>query len=295
MASRISSKSAFCTRRSSSSAAASSARRVGQDHPPHDRQAVLAEEHVLGAAQADALGAELAGVGGVGAVVGVGPHGELALADLVGPAEDRRRTRRAARPRTSATSPSTTSPVVPSIEITSPSRTTTSPDGERRPSIWTASAPTTAGLPQPRATTAAWLTQAAPGGEDALGDHHAVHVLGRRLAAHEDHVLAPLGGVGGVVGGEVDPADGGTRRRAQALGDDRVPGRSANCGCSTWSRCSSVIRCDRLLLRELDVPARSVMSTAIRSAAAPVRLPTRVWSIQSLPCSMVNSVSHMSR
>ena len=38
-----------------------------------------------------------------------------------------------------------------------------------------------------------------------------------------------------------------------------------------------------------------VMSTAIRSAAAPVRLPTRVWSIQSLPCSMVNSVSHMSR
>ena len=37
------------------------------------------------------------------------------------------------------------------------------------------------------------------------------------------------------------------------------------------------------------------MSTAILRAAAPVRLPTRVWSIQSLPCSMVNSVSHMSR
>ncbi len=42
--------------------------------------------------------------------------------------------------------------------------------------------------------------------------------------------------------------------------------------------------------------ARSdTMSTAIRRAARPVRLPTRVWSIQSLPCSMVNSVSHMSR
>jgi hypothetical protein len=38
-----------------------------------------------------------------------------------------------------------------------------------------------------------------------------------------------------------------------------------------------------------------VMSTAIFSAAAPVRLPTRVCSIQSLPCSIVNSVSHMSR
>ena len=43
------------------------------------------------------------------------------------------------------------------------------------------------------------------------------------------------------------------------------------------------------------LPEPFVMSTAIRSAAAPVRLPTRVCSIQSLPCSMVNSVSHMSR
>ena len=101
MASRISTKSAFCATRSSSSAAASSSSGLGEDHAPHDRQPVLAEEHVLGAAQADALGAELAGVGGVGAVVGVGPHGELALADLVGPAEDDvelgRRLRRAQR------------------------------------------------------------------------------------------------------------------------------------------------------------------------------------------------------
>ena len=37
------------------------------------------------------------------------------------------------------------------------------------------------------------------------------------------------------------------------------------------------------------------MSTAILRAAAPVRLPTRVCNIQSLPWSMVNSVSHMSQ
>ena len=50
------------------------------------------------------------------------------------------------------------------------------------------------------------------------------------------------------------------------------------------------------LRRAISLMWRSlVMSTAIFSAAAPVRLPTRVWSIQSLPCSMVNSVSHMSR
>ena len=80
-------KSAFWTRRSSSSAASSSSGVGGEDHPPHDRQPVLAEEHVLGPAQPDALGAELAGVLGVGTVVGVGPHRELALADLVGPVE----------------------------------------------------------------------------------------------------------------------------------------------------------------------------------------------------------------
>ena len=60
-------------------------RRVGQDHAADDGQAVLAQEHVLGAAQADPLGAEVAGVGGVVAGVGVGPHGQLALADGVGP------------------------------------------------------------------------------------------------------------------------------------------------------------------------------------------------------------------
>ena len=63
-------------------------RRLGQDHAAHDGQAVLAEEHVLGAAQADALGAEPARVGGVVAGVGVGPHGQVALADGVGPRQD---------------------------------------------------------------------------------------------------------------------------------------------------------------------------------------------------------------
>ena len=64
-------------------------RRLGQDHPAHDGQAILAEEHVLGAAQADALRAELACVGRIVAGVGVGPDGQVALADLVGPGEDR--------------------------------------------------------------------------------------------------------------------------------------------------------------------------------------------------------------
>ena len=62
---------------------------LGEDHPAHDGQAVLGDEHVLGPAQADALGPHAPAVGGVGAVVGVGPHLEVALADDVGPAEER--------------------------------------------------------------------------------------------------------------------------------------------------------------------------------------------------------------
>ena len=61
---------------------------------------------------------------------------------------------------TSFTAPTTTSPVVPFTEITSPSRITVSPAFACRPStsISRPDAPHTAGVPMPRATTAAWLT-----------------------------------------------------------------------------------------------------------------------------------------
>ena len=62
--------------------------------------------------------------------------------------------------------------------------------------------------------------EAAAGGEDALADHHPVDVLRAGLAADEDDLLAALVGVDRVVGGEVHPADGGARRRGEALGDD---------------------------------------------------------------------------
>ena len=120
----------------------------------------------------------------------------------------------------SAISPSTTSPVEPSSEIDSPSATVTPLAVNDLPLILTFSAPTTAGVPQPRATTAAWLTSPPRDGQDALGHHHPVDVLGARLAAHEDDLLAPADGGLGVVGGEVHLADGGPWRRGEALGDD---------------------------------------------------------------------------
>ena len=53
---------------------------VGEDHALHDRQPV-AEEHVLGAAQADALGAELAGALRVFGEIGVRAHPQAPVAD----------------------------------------------------------------------------------------------------------------------------------------------------------------------------------------------------------------------
>ena len=57
---------------------------AGHDHCLHVLDAVLGEEHVLGAAQADALGAELLGHLGIARDVRIGANAELA-AELVGP------------------------------------------------------------------------------------------------------------------------------------------------------------------------------------------------------------------
>ena len=61
---------------------------VGEDHLAHREDAVALEEHVLGAAEADALGAEVARRARVVRRVGVGA--DLELARLVGPVHEGR-------------------------------------------------------------------------------------------------------------------------------------------------------------------------------------------------------------
>ena len=58
---------------------------LGEDHALHDGQALLLEEHVLGAAEANALGAEAASALCVSRVVSVGP--DLKASNLVSPAQ----------------------------------------------------------------------------------------------------------------------------------------------------------------------------------------------------------------
>ena len=92
---------------------------LGQDHLLHGGQAVGLEEHVLGAGQADALGAEAAGALRVHRVVGVGPHAQRA--QLVGPAQQLDQVRILDVGGLVSILPVKISPVVPSSENQSPS------------------------------------------------------------------------------------------------------------------------------------------------------------------------------
>ena len=127
------------------------------------RQPLGLEEHVLGAAQPDALGAQRAGPLGVARVVGVGvdlarrrkPSAHLEQLEQVRvverglPGVER--------------APGRSRPVVPSSETSAPSLSTTlvraTVASRFVSSTSRAITPTTAGLPNCRATSAAWLVR----------------------------------------------------------------------------------------------------------------------------------------
>ena len=191
---------------------------VGEDHALHDREPV-AEEHVLGAAQADALGAELArlasrlrggrrscapsGAGSWSAQPRIVPKWPVGSGVIT------------------ATSPTTISPDVPEIEMTSPSCTVTPPATNclRREIDHHGLGAADRGLAHAARDDRRVRHETAARREDALGRDHAVQVVGRRLGPHEDHVLAGLVARLGLVGGEVHLADRRARRRVQALGE----------------------------------------------------------------------------
>ena len=67
---------------------------------------------------------------------------------------------------------------------------------------------------------------------------------------------------------------------------------SSKCGNISWASWAPVTRRSASCS---SISPSSISWVAIRKAAPAVRLPTRVCSIQSLPRSMVNSMSHRSR
>ncbi len=262
--------------------------------------AVLGEEHVLGAAQADALGAELAGDLGVARDVRVGAHAELA-AELVGPAHELGQNAGGGigSMRVGLTGEHFTGGAVERNPVAFLQRDGLAADRDAELLLvlvdlrWRRRRRRRA-MPMPRATTAAWLVMPPRAVRMPLATSMPWMSSGT-VSLRTRMTGAFFGGLHGVVGREDDPADRGAGRGRQAGGDllqrllakrDRAPGAAAD-------RAAAARRAARLL------PCRSgllsTISTAMRTAAGPVRLPLRVCSMYSLPSWMVNSKSCMSR
>ncbi len=185
---------------------------------------------MLGAAQADALCAVAARLGGLFGLVGVGPHAHAA--DAVGPAEDLLELGLVLEPgadRRDGTEVDLAGGAVEADLVAF----LEADIGQVR----------TGGLvrvvdDELRAAGDARLAdlagddggvggRAAAGGQDALGDGHAVEVVGRRLDPDEDDLLAALDPFDRRVRAEHGPPDGRPRRSVEALGDARRLGQRA--------------------------------------------------------------------
>ena len=185
----------------------------------------VAQEHVLGAAQSDALGAEAAGQLGVLGVVGVGAHAQRA--ELVGPLEDGVEVARHLGQH--------------ELDRAQHHGAGGAVDGDHVAFLDDDVGAHDAGLlllgvdaqrlhaANARGAHAAGddgrvRRLAAVRGEDALGGDHAGEVVGVRLPAHEHALAARLGHGHRVGGGEHGLAHGGAGGGVQALGDNVVGG-----------------------------------------------------------------------
>ena len=122
MASNRPAKSRRCMGRSFQQSFAARFFVASEDHGLHVADAILGEEHVLGAAQADAFGAVQARDFGVAGNIGVGAHAEFA-AKFVGPVHQFREIAGLGIGQRGFRLAQKTCAVVPSMEIQSPSFT----------------------------------------------------------------------------------------------------------------------------------------------------------------------------
>ncbi len=182
---------------------------LGEDEALDQRQPVT-EEHVLRAAQPDPLGAEPPRDLRVVRKVGVGAHAQAT--ELVGPREDRlERPGRLRRDDGDRADDDLAGRAVDRDDIAF------TDDGVAHLELLAVDIDVERARAADRRLAHATrddrrvADQTAPRREDALGRDHAVQVVGRRLRAHEDHVLAVGVARFGFVSSEVHLADGRAR------------------------------------------------------------------------------------
>ena len=267
---------------------------VGEDHLLHHVQPALLEEHVLGAAEPDPLGAEQPRGLGVGGGVGIGADADVA--EFAPPSRGARGKRRRAPAVSIGAAPASTSPRLPSRVMMSPSRRV-------RPSGVTQRMVARVQLHPDDADDAGQADAAGDhrgmaGHSAALGDHagggmHAAHVVGRGLAADQDRGLALRGGGLRGLAGEDDACPprrrgwrrcrSGSRRACRADRPGGAEARSARGG----RRASPLLRGEM-------IPSWA-SATATFSVARDERGTRTASSTASRPASRVNSICISSR
>ena len=189
---------------------------VGDDHLPHRQDPFRVEEHVFGAAQADALGAKFARGFGIHRGFGIGAHAHAA--DLVGPFHQgaeiarHRRFDHGDRADEDLTGGAVQGDGLAGADIFAASR-------EDLGVVVDADAAGAgdAGPAHAAGDHGGVAGHAAARGQDAAGGVHAVDVLGAGLDADQDDGLAFGSAAFGLVGAEHDGAAGGARAGGQAL------------------------------------------------------------------------------
>ena len=189
-----------------------------EDHLAHRDDALALEEHVLGAAQADAFGAEAARGARVERRLGVGAH--LHPAHPVGPCHQRRELaghlrldhRHRADQHLAGRAVDGDDVALLQGDAAGLHRLRRVVDADR-------AGAGDAGLAHAARDDRRVRSHAAAGRQDALGGVHAVNVLGRGLDAHQQHLVAGRLKRLGLVGGEDDLAARRAGRSRQARGE----------------------------------------------------------------------------
>ena len=222
---------------------------AGEDHLAHQAEPLGVGEHVLGPAEADPLGAELARLGRV--LGGVRVRAHLQPADPVRPLEDRREVvvdlrrheRDGADDHLAGAAVDRDRVALVQLVAGQPRRLRAHVDVERL-------AAGDAGRPHPARDDRRVRGEPAVRGQDPRRLHHPVEVVRRRLPADEDDALARLAALLGRVGVEDDRAGGGARRRVQPLRDDDDVGGGVDHRVQQLVELRRVDPADRLLLRD---------------------------------------------
>ena len=192
---------------------------LGENHLAHGADPGFLEEHVLGAAQPDALAAEFDG--GARIVGGVGVDADAELAERIGPAHQRaefaghRRLDHRHPPGQHLAQRAVDGDDVAGLEGAG-----TDAHGAAAVIDADRAAAGDAGLAHAARDHRRMRGHAAAGGQNAFGGVHAVNVFGAGLDSHQNDLAAIGLQLGGFIGREHDFAGGRTRRSRQAGGDD---------------------------------------------------------------------------